>query len=107
VVVSSIAIFIFLVAAYRYLTNIELTFMEVSPGAIVATVVLEATFQVLPIFLGFSKHNPSAQVIGGPLILLIWLYLMANVIVFGAEVNWRLASPAGGAPGNRGPGARP
>jgi membrane protein len=107
VVVSSIAIFIFLVAAYRYLTNIELTFMEVCPGAIVATVVLEATFQVLPIFLGFSKHNPSAQVIGGPLILLIWLYLMANVIVFGAEVNWRLASPAGGAPGNRGPGARP
>jgi membrane protein len=89
VVVSSIAIFLFLVAAYRFLTNAELTLREVLPGAIVATVALEATFQVLPIFLGFSKHNPSAQVIGGPLLLLIWLYLMANVIVFGAEVNWR------------------
>jgi membrane protein len=93
VIVSSIAIFLFLVASYRYLTNAALGFTEVLPGAIVATVALEATFQVLPIFLGFSKHNPSAQVIGGPLLLLIWLYLMANVIVFGAEVNWKRAQP--------------
>jgi membrane protein len=93
VIVSSIAVFIFLVSSYRYLTNADLTTQEVLPGAIVGTVALEATFQVLPIFLGFSKHNPSAQVIGGPLLLLIWLYLMANVIVFGAEVNWRRAQP--------------
>jgi uncharacterized BrkB/YihY/UPF0761 family membrane protein len=89
VVVSSIAIFVFLICAYRFLTNVELTLAQGLPGAIVATVVLEATFQVLPLFLGFSKHNPSAQVIGAPLLLLIWLYVMANVIVFGAEINWR------------------
>jgi uncharacterized BrkB/YihY/UPF0761 family membrane protein len=28
------------------------------------------------------------QALGGPVILLFWLYVMANVIVFGAEVNW-------------------
>ena len=88
VVVSSIAIFVFLICAYRFLTNVDLTIVQVLPGAIVATVALEATFQVLPLFLGFSKHNVSAQVIGGPLLLLIWLYVMANVIVFGAEINW-------------------
>ena len=93
VVVSSIAIFAFLVSAYRYLPNVPLSTVDVLPGAIVATVALEATFQVLPIFLGVSRHNPSAQVIGGPLLLLIWLYLMANVIVFGAEVNWRRSRP--------------
>jgi membrane protein len=93
VVVSAIAVFVFLVSAYRYLTNVELTVVEVLPGAIVGTVALEATFQVLPLFLGFSKHNPSAQVIGAPLLLLVWLYVMANVIVFGAEVNWRRARP--------------
>jgi uncharacterized BrkB/YihY/UPF0761 family membrane protein len=27
-------------------------------------------------------------VLGGPVILLLWLYVMANVIVFGAELNW-------------------
>ena len=26
--------------------------------------------------------------LGGPAILLLWLYVMANVIVFGAELNW-------------------
>jgi membrane protein len=103
VVVSSIAIFVFLVCAYRFLTNVELNLREVLPGAIVATVALEATFQVLPLFLGFSKHNPSAQVIGAPLLLLIWLYVMANVIVFGAEINWRRAQPS--APPPPGPGA--
>jgi len=92
VLVSSVAIFIFLICAYRFLTNVELTLAQVLPGSIVATVVLEATFQVLPIFLGFSKHNPSAQVIGAPLLLLIWLYVMAIVIVFGAEINWRRSS---------------
>ena len=47
---------------------------------------------MLPVFLDFSKHNASAQVIGAPLLLLIWLYVMANLIVFGAEVNWRRAT---------------
>ena len=107
VVVSSIAIFLFLICAYRFLTNVDLTLVQVLPGAIVATVALEATFQVLPLFLGFSKHNVSAQVIGGPLLLLIWLYVMANVIVFGAEINWsRSRSPAQpAAPPPPGPGA--
>jgi uncharacterized BrkB/YihY/UPF0761 family membrane protein len=28
------------------------------------------------------------QTLSGPAILLVWLYVMANVIVLGAEVNW-------------------
>jgi membrane protein len=90
VLASTLAIFLFLVSAYRYLTNAGLTYREVLPGTLVATVALEATFQVLPIYLRQSKHVPAAQAFGGPALLLIWLYVMANVIVFGAEVNWRL-----------------
>ena len=88
VLVSTIAVFLFLVSTYRYLTNADLTFREVLPGAIIATISLEATFQVLPLYIGLSKHVPAAQAFGGPALLLIWLYVMANVIVFGAEVNW-------------------
>jgi membrane protein len=91
VVVSTISIFLFLVSAYRYLTNTTLTVREVLPGAIFATVALEATFQVLPVYLRLSKHVPAAQAFGGPVLLLIWLYVMANVIVFGAEFNWHRA----------------
>ena len=88
VLVSTIAVFLFIVSAYRYLTNAQLTLREVLPGGIVATIALEASFQVLPIYIGLSKHVPAAQAFGGPALLLIWLYVMANVIVFGAEVNW-------------------
>ena len=42
---------------------------------------------MLPVYIGLSKHVPAAQALGGPALLLIWLYVMANVIVFGAEVN--------------------
>jgi len=91
VIVSTIAIFLFLVSSYRYLTNATLTVRAVLPGAVVATVALEATFQVLPLYVQLSKHVPAAQAFGGPALLLIWLYVMANVIVFGAEFNWRQA----------------
>jgi membrane protein len=93
VIVSASAVFIFLVSSYRYLTNAELHTRDVLPGAIVATVALEASFQVLPVYIGLSKHVPAAQAFGGPALLLIWLYLMANLIVFGAEVNWRRGQP--------------
>ncbi len=91
VVVSTIGIFVFLVSSYRYLTNTTLTTRAVLPGAIVATIALEASFQVLPVYLRLSKHVPAAQAFGGPVLLLIWLFVMANVIVFGAEINWRRA----------------
>src|SRR5947209_3818956 len=48
VVVSLVAVFVFLVSAYHELTNEEVTIREVLPGAVVATVVLEASFQALP-----------------------------------------------------------
>ncbi len=88
VAVSTVAVFAFLVSAYRHLTNVRLSVREVLPGALVATVALAATFQVLPVYLGLSKHVPVLQAFGGPALLLVWLYLMAIVIVFGAEVNW-------------------
>jgi uncharacterized BrkB/YihY/UPF0761 family membrane protein len=60
----------------------------VLPGAVMGAIVLEASFQVLPVFVRFAGVNVTLRVLGGPAILLIWLYVMANVIVFGAELNW-------------------
>ena len=90
VAMSTLAVFIFLVAVYYLLTNVELSFGEVLPGALLATVALQASFQVLPLYLRLVTEEEAAvlQALGGTAILLIWLYLMANVIVFGAEVNW-------------------
>jgi membrane protein len=88
VLASLAATFIFLVSVYYLLTNERVTLQEVLPGAAAATVMLEATFQALPIYLRLSKDSIALQAFGGPALLLVWLYVMANVIVFGAEINW-------------------
>jgi membrane protein len=88
VAVSLLGVFVFLTSAYYVLTNVKLQLREVLPGAVTAAVILEATFQVLPQYVQLSKHNPVLQTLSGPAVLLVWLYVMANVIVLGAEVNW-------------------
>jgi len=91
ITVSTVGVFVFLVSAYYVLTNVELAVRDVLPGATAATILLEATFQVLPVYVNVSKHNPVLQALSGPAVLLVWLYVMANVIVLGAEVNWWFA----------------
>ncbi len=88
VAVSLLGVFLFLAAIYRLLPNAEVTLRDVLPGATMGAVVLEASFQILPVFVRFADVNVTLRVLGGPVILLLWLYVMANVIVLGAEVNW-------------------
>jgi membrane protein len=89
--VSTAAAFVFCATAYQRLTNAKLRFRDVVPGALVAAIALQATFQTLPLFLRFTKEVVALQALGTGALLLVWLYVMANVIVFGAEVNWWLA----------------
>ena len=88
IAVSVAGVFVFVLATYRLLTNAPVTVRDVLPGAALAAILLEASFQVVPVFVRFADVNPVLRVLGGPVILLLWLYLMANVIVFGAELNW-------------------
>jgi membrane protein len=92
VVVSLIAVFLFLVAVYYFLTNVEHTLTDVLPGAVFSAVALEASFQVLPLYVRFSDNVIALKAFGGPVLLLVWMYFMANVMVLGAEVNWWLAN---------------
>ena len=94
IALSTTGLFVFLASAYYVLTNVDLTLREVLPGAVTAALTLEATFQLLPEYVDVSKHNPVLQTLSGPAILLVWLYVMANVIVLGAEVNWWRAGRA-------------
>ncbi|MGH3026994.1 MAG: YihY/virulence factor BrkB family protein [Gaiellaceae bacterium] len=73
---------------YRLLTNTPLTWRETLPGAIVAALLLQASFQILPLFVRLSNELIALQAYGGLVLLLVWLYVMANILVLGAEVNW-------------------
>jgi membrane protein len=86
--VSLLGIFVFLLSVYRLLPNTEMTVANAIPGAVLAAIVLEASFQILPVFVRYADVNVTLRVLGGPVLLLLWLYVMANVIVFGGELNW-------------------
>jgi membrane protein len=88
ILLSTIGVFLFLVTAYSRLTNAEVEVRDVLPGALFATALLEATFQLLPLYQRYAELNPALRAFGATAILLVWLYVMANVIVFGAELNW-------------------
>lgn len=91
VVVSALALFVFLLSAYYRLTNARLTRREVLPGAILGAVALELALQALPAFVLLSGDILALRALGATFLLLIWLYVLANVIVFGAALNWQLA----------------
>ena len=88
IAVPVVGVFLFLLAVYRLLPTADVTLRDALPGAIAASIVLEASFQVVPVFVRLAAVNPVLRALGGPAILLLWLYVMANVIVLGAELNW-------------------
>jgi YihY family inner membrane protein len=89
-VVSTAVLLLFTWSSYRLLTNAkpDLTWRETLPGALFATVILQASFQILPVFVRATGDLYALKAFGGLVILLVWLYLMANILVLGAEVNW-------------------
>jgi membrane protein len=89
--VSTVLVLVFTWSIYTLLTNERLRWRETLPGALVAALVLQASFQLLPIFVRATTGFAALQAFGGLALLLFWIYLMANVLVFGAEVNWYLA----------------
>jgi len=88
IAVSTLGVFGFLFSCYYFLTNDEVSAREAIPGAILASILLEGTFQILPLYQRYADLNPGLRAFGAPAILLVWLYVMSNVIVFGAELNW-------------------
>jgi membrane protein len=88
IAVSLLGVFLFLLVVYRLLLNAPVTVRDALPGAVLGAILLEASFQVLPVFVRLAGVNVTLRVLGGPAILLLWLYVMSNVIVFGAELNW-------------------
>lgn len=85
--VSTGLVLAFTWGAYRLITNVPLSWRSTLPGALVATALLQASFQVVPLFVRTTAQLVSLQAFGGLLLMLVWLYLMANVLVLGAEVN--------------------
>jgi membrane protein len=86
--ISTFTTFLFLMIVYRTLPNTEVTTREVLPGAIIATVLLQVTFESLPLYVRSVQGLPALKAFGGAAIILVWLYLMGNVVLLGGAVTW-------------------
>ena len=91
IALSTALVLVFVWGVYTLLLNERIGWRETLPGAVFAALVLQASFQLLPLFVRATGDFAALQAFGGLALLLLWIYLMANVLVFGAEVNWFLA----------------
>jgi membrane protein len=91
VLTSGAALFLFLLSAYHRLPNAHLSWREVLPGAILVSVSMAATIQLLPLFLFVTSDIVALQALGTTFLLLVSLYVMAIMIVFGGALNYVLA----------------
>jgi YihY family inner membrane protein len=85
---SSITTVAFLFVLYRYVPNTPVTSREVLPGVLFATVTLQVGFFALPLYLDAIDTVASLKALGGIVVLLVWFFLMANILLLGAEINW-------------------
>jgi membrane protein len=88
IAISVVLTLVFTWCLYTLLTNEPLGWIETLPGALVATLVLQASFQLLPLFIRATHGFTTLQAFGGLALLLFCIYLMANVLGLGAVVIW-------------------
>lgn len=75
-------------AIYRFIPNIRLTWPQVWPGALLASLLFEASKQAFAWYLSsFAHYNAVYGSIGAVIALLTWSYYAAIVLLLGAELN--------------------
>ena len=90
---SLIAAFGLFMVAYRFLPSLPQRWVDVMPGAGVASVGLLLLTQMFPIYVRIYQGLPSSSAYGAAFvfvsILVTWSYLLAHVLLIGAWLNAR------------------
>jgi membrane protein len=89
---------------YWGLPNVEQKFKFITPGSVVGVVIWVAASWGFSMYVAnFGKYDVNYGAIGGVIVLLLWMYITAQVILMGAEINAILEhrSPDGKPPGGK------
>lgn len=99
--------FLTFLVAYKTTPYVETRWKQILPGAILGALLFEVGKHAFVFYLGSVAHFEAVY---GPLssiiVLLLWLYVSALILVFGAEYNivrWRARRGDEGSAGDRGP----
>lgn len=84
--VASIALVtLFLIPLYRLLPDVVLGWRDVWRGAVLAAVVVAVGTYLIGIYFGYAATGSVSGAAGGVIILLLWIYFDAHVLLFGAR----------------------
>lgn len=73
-----------MMAAYRLLPDVSLTWRQVLPGAVLVTALFVIGNQVMKIYFSMSILSTAYGAAGSPVVLLLWVYYLSFVFFFGA-----------------------
>jgi membrane protein len=92
---------------YYALPNVKQRFKFITPGSVVGVVIwVIASWAFSQYVANFGKYDANYGAIGGVIVLLLWMWISAQVILLGAEINAIIEhrSPDGKSPGQKVPG---
>lgn len=85
--IAVIFIMFLLALLYYFGPNVEQSFVFVSPGSVIATLLWIAVVFGFQIYLTFSDPGSAYGAAGGVVVLLFFLYVTSVVFLLGAEIN--------------------
>jgi membrane protein len=98
VVVSLGVITVLFGLIYRYLPDVRLRWSDVWVGACVTAILFLLGKQLIGLYLGRSSVATSYGAAGSVVVLLLWVYYSAQLVLFGAELTRVYAGREGGPP---------
>lgn len=80
------AAFVFL---YRYVPHVPHSYRDVIPAAVVAAMLFELTKVVFGVYMDYvTSHQRIYSALGGTFGFLLWVYVSAVTMLYGAEFSW-------------------
>jgi membrane protein len=77
---------------FRFLPDVELAWSDVMTGAVVTAVLFTAGKHLIGLYIGQSAIASSYGAAGSVLVLLLWVYYSAQIVLIGAEFTRLYAS---------------
>ncbi len=85
--------FISFTSVYKFLPNTNVNIREALPGAIAATISFEILKGIFVWYVSsYSVYSSVYGPIGSIVALMMWIYLSANILLFGSLITYRYAS---------------
>ncbi len=85
--VSLLIITLLFAAIYRILPDVNLTWRDVWTGALITAVLFELGKEAIGLYLGHSSTASAYGAAGSLVVLMVWVYYSAQIMLFGAEFS--------------------